>query len=322
MPKHPWVKIWPPVLAVTCALMVVCGRLFKLSRDKKRKRLMSLTYPDQNALIALGVKARSPEFRKKLDGALESGSLSVVVSTWHLIETANTRNLAMALELADFIDSLRPAWLLERRDAQKLEVEEDFCRFLNLECPTKPRVTTRSAVVAALNRQNDAPRFDIPSRAFVKQWIEHPEQLKVLEETYKKGVDTLLRLREIAKEGKLTDEMRRRVDEIFVTASLPKVTPAGLEVGRDVKLDYVRQVKIETLPTFAIETAISEHEWVSQGGADRNTLIDKFHLISALPYVDVIVSNDKFFHEIYPWAQKTGYVKAKLVGNDEFLNGF
>jgi hypothetical protein len=113
---------------------------------------MPLTYPDQNALIALGVKARKPEFRKKLDSALESGSFSVVVSAWHLIETANTNNLEGAVELAEFIDSLRPAWLLERRDAQQLEVEEDFCRFLKLECPTKPRVTTRSAVVGGLEQ--------------------------------------------------------------------------------------------------------------------------------------------------------------------------
>jgi hypothetical protein len=154
-------------------------------------------------LIALGVKARNRDFRKKLDSSLESGALSVVVSTWHLIETANTKNLAGATELAEFIDSLKPAWLLERRDAQKLEVEEDFCGFLKVQCPAKPRVTTRSAVVAALNGENDAPKFDIPSPAFVKQWIEHPDQLKVLEETYKKGVDTLLRLRELAKLGKL-----------------------------------------------------------------------------------------------------------------------
>jgi hypothetical protein len=283
---------------------------------------MPQTYLDQNALIALGVMARKSDFRKKLDFSLKSEALSVVVSTWHLVETANTKNMAGALELAEFIDSLKPPWLLERRDAQRLEVEEDFCKFLNLDCPKKPRVTTRSAALAALNRQNDAPKFDIPSSAFVKQWIEHPAQLKLLEETYKRGVDTLLRLRQLAKEGKLTAEIRQRVDEILVGASLPKTTPAGLEVGREVKIGYVQQVKISTLPTFAIETAISEHEWISQGGADRNTLIDKFHLISALPYVDEIVSNDEFFHEIYPWAQKTGFVKAKLVRNEEFLKRF
>jgi len=280
------------------------------------------SYVDQNTLIALGVRARKPDFRKKLDDALASGVLSVVVSTWHLIESANTKNLAAAIELAEFVDSLKPAWLLERRDAQRLEVEEDFCAFLKLECQQKPRVTTRSAALAALNGEKDAQKFDIPSPVFVKQWIEHPDQLKVLEETYKKGVDTLIRLRELAKEGKLTEELRRRVDELLVMASLPKTTPAGLDVGRELKIGYVQQVKIATLPTLAIETAISEHEWVSQGGADRNTLIDKFHLISALPYVDEIVSDDKFFHEIYPWAQKTGHVKAKLVGNEELLKRF
>ncbi len=34
---------------------------------------------------------------------------------------------------------------------------------------------------------------------------------------------------------KLTDELRRRVDEILVTASLPKSTPAGLDVGRELR---------------------------------------------------------------------------------------
>jgi hypothetical protein len=57
-------------------------------------------------------------------------------------------------------------------------------------------------------------------------------------------------------------------------------------------------------------------------GADRNTLIDKFNLISALIYVDEIFSDDKFLHKIYPVALKTGYVRAKLLTFDEFLKRF
>ncbi len=56
--------------------------------------------------------------------------------------------------------------------------------------------------------------------------------------------------------------------------------------------------------------------------ADRNTMIDKMHLISALPYVDQIVSEDKFFHAMYPVAKKTGHVRATLMGNAEFLKRF
>lgn len=283
---------------------------------------MPLTYLDQNAVIRLGYKARTDEYRKKLDSLLESGSFTAVVSSWHLIETANTKNLANAVELAEFIDSLKPAWLLERRDIQKLDIEDDFYRFLRLDNPNKPRVTTRSAVHAALHGQKDSPRFDIPSRNFVKQWIEHPEQVKTLEQTYERSAESLIRLRELVRAGKVTEEIRKRVDEIMVGASLPATTPAGLDVGRELKAEYVKQVNIKAIPTLAIETAISEREWVGQGRTDRNTLIDKFHLISALPYVDEIVTDDKFFSEIYPAAQNTGHARAKLLGNDEFFKRF
>lgn len=285
-------------------------------------RKVPQTYLDQVALIELGRKARSAAFRQKLDSALQSGFLAVVVSSWHLIETAHTTNLANAVELAEFMDSLNPAWLLERRDIQKLDVEEDYCKFLGLDNPNRPRVTTRSAVVAAVSGKKDSPRFDIPSRKFVKQWIEHPEQLKMLDQTYASSAESLLRLRELVKAGKVTEEIRRRVNEIMVGASLPNTTPGGLDVGRQLRNEYVKQVDVKTIPTLAIEAGISEQEWMAHGAADRNTLIDKFHLISALPYVDEIVTKDKFFGEIYPAAQKTGHVRAKLLSNDEFFKRF
>lgn len=283
---------------------------------------MAQIYLDQNALIGLGAKARSQAFRKKLDELVESGIFNAVVSPWHLIETAHTKNLDNAVELAEFIDSLKPAWLLERRDIQRLEVQEDFYRFLKFDFEIAPRVTTRSAAFATLLGRKDTARFDIPSPNFVKQWIERPEQTRTLEKSYQNSAVSLTRLRELVKEGKVTDEIRKRVDDLLVESSLPKSTPAGLYVGRETEREYVVQVRVETIPSLAIETAISEHEWVSQGGADRNTLIDKFHLISALPYMDEIVSDDKFFHKVYEAAQKTGYVKAQLVGNDGFLKRF
>src|SRR5260370_5685286 len=109
--------------------------LFLVIRRAIRTIQMPLIYLDQNALIELGVKARRADFRRKLDKVIGSGAMTVVVSSWHLIETANTSNLANAEELAEFIDSLKPAWLLERRNIQKLDVQEDFWRFLKLDFP-------------------------------------------------------------------------------------------------------------------------------------------------------------------------------------------
>ncbi len=285
---------------------------------------MAVVYPDQNGLVALGFKAQKGDFRRSLDSAISSGTLTIVVSSWHLVETAHSPNLASAVRLADFIDSLKPSWLLERRDLQRLDVQEDFFRFINIEHESQPRITTRSAMFAALNRAADGPRFDIPARNFVKRWIERPEQMKPLEDAYQKSADALIWLREAVKAGRLTEEIRRRTDETLAKISVPRTTPAGLDYGRDVKIDYIRQFKGKTIPSIAIETAISEHEWGAEavGKPDRNTFIDKVHLISALPYVDEIISNDKFFLQIYPVAQTSGYVRARLVGNDEFLSRF
>jgi hypothetical protein len=51
----------------------------------KCKTDMPLTYLDQNAVIYLLEKVESdPAFRAKLDAAIASGKLTVVVSSWNL----------------------------------------------------------------------------------------------------------------------------------------------------------------------------------------------------------------------------------------------
>jgi len=83
--------------------------------------------------------------------------------------------------------------------------------------------------------------------------------------------------------------------------------------------EYIECAEINSIPTRAIEQAISDHEWESMGLTDPNSLIDKFHLIPALQNVDEIVSDDKFLYRLYPVATKTGYVSAQLLQFAEFL---
>lgn len=283
---------------------------------------MQLTYLDQNAVIYLEEAAGDPAFRAKLDGAIESGKVNVVVSSWNLIETAGTKDVSKAVRLADFIDSLRPTWLLERHDIQTLEVQEDFFRFAKLEFDGSPRLGTRSLVMATLNGQKDSPKFDIPSRAFVEQWIRHPDQLDVLKKSYEDNAKALDVLRQAVKDGKMTDDIKKRADRVFLKAVLPATTPKGLEIPRELAAEFIERADINSIPTRAIENAISDYEWESMGRTDRNSLIDKFHLIPALQYVDEIVSDDKFLYRLYPVAEKTGYVRAKLLRFEEFVKRF
>lgn len=283
---------------------------------------MPLVYLDQNAVIKLGFKAKHHSSREKLDEAIAAKSITFVVSMWHLIETAHTPKLENAVALAKFIDSLQPMWLLERRDIQRIEVAEDFFRFSKIEYEPAPRITSRIAAIASLNKETPSARHDIPSETFVTQWIKHPEQLEPLEKPYRDNEKSVRGLRELAKAGKLTEEVKQEVNLRLFEMTMPSRTRQGLEIGKDAKEAYVAQAKLECIPSFAIEHAIFEHQLTAKGGEDRNTLIDKVHLISAVPYADEIVSDDKFFAELYPFIQKTGHVKANLVGVEALLAKF
>ena len=120
---------------------------------------MPTTYLDQNALIGLGRKARAADFRRELDDVLGAGALKVVLSLWHLVETAHTKKLENAIELANFIESLRPAWLFERHNVLLMEVAEDFYEYAHIEYEPAPKISTFSAMYAALNRSPDDSRF-------------------------------------------------------------------------------------------------------------------------------------------------------------------
>jgi hypothetical protein len=164
-----------------------------------------LTYLDQNAVIYLEQAANDPAFRAKLDATIQSGKLTVVLSSWHLIETARTTDVAKAVRLAEFIDSLRPIWLLERHNIQTLEVREDFYRFAKLEVVGSPRLGTLAYVIATLNGEKESPKYNIAPRAFVEQWIRHPDQFDVLKRSSEDNAKALDGLRQAIKEPLRTE---------------------------------------------------------------------------------------------------------------------
>jgi hypothetical protein len=65
----------------------------------------------------------------------------------------------------------------------------------------------------------------------VRKWIEHPEQLRVLEKTYQSNAITLSRLRELVKAGKITDEL-----QMFAASMLDAVSGIGTGIAAGVLL--------------------------------------------------------------------------------------
>jgi hypothetical protein len=213
-----------------------------------------MIYLDQNALIGLGLRVQKDALlREKLYKRIGDDSLRIVVSPWHLVETAQTANVDSATRLADFIDSLKPLWIHERRELQKLDVQEDFYRFCKIDFQVAPRVTSKAAVIGALFGEGALNKYEIPCRDFAKQWIQRPEQLGVMKKSFESNAESLLRLRELATQGKLTEQVKKEAGKRFFELSMPKVTPAGLEIGAETRTEYVEQASTSAIPTFAVE---------------------------------------------------------------------
>lgn len=89
---------------------------------------MSLIYLDQNALIALAKQARTRDLRKRVDSFLSARTDAIVLCFWHLAETSYGSSPERSAKVAAFIDSLDPAWLVERHEILTLDVLDDVCK--------------------------------------------------------------------------------------------------------------------------------------------------------------------------------------------------
>src|SRR5437868_2845954 len=111
---------------------------------------MIRTFLDQNALIYLLTGTASDSLATRLKNAISSQKRLFILSSWHWIEGARTKDVTKAIALGEFMDSLSPAWLLERRDLQRLEVENDFFAFCGILHTPAPVLVKKQVLLASL----------------------------------------------------------------------------------------------------------------------------------------------------------------------------
>src|SRR6266851_1520991 len=171
--------------------------------------LVTLTYLDQNALIELGRRSGKEEFRKKLDATIGAGVLTIVVSVFHLVETAKTSKAQNALRLADFIDSLNVMWLSQ--DTRRIDICENFYKFAKVTYETPQRVTDRAT--ALCGRGREVGKYDVSAREFVRELISKPKHLASLVIQVQNCTDALAGVRKKTRAGTLSPEAIRRANE-------------------------------------------------------------------------------------------------------------
>ncbi len=280
-------------------------------------------YLGQDALINLYEESvKTPGFKDKLTKAIADAQVTIVLSPWHWVETAQTKDLTKALPLAEFMDSLRPGWLRDRRHLETTEVEQKFFQFAGISYPPRGAIVARAELLTEMNGFYVSPERAPTSREFVEGWIKAPKLMEPIVDSYQKNVRALVGLREALALGKVTSEMMKEGDRKHIQRHLPKSTPNGVVLDEGTKNAFLDKVTQTDFPTLSIESEIAEYSWANRGRTDWNSMIDKFHLISSTPYTEIVVSDDRFFYLLLPSAQKTGHVKAAVMKFAQFCAKF
>ena len=122
---------------------------------------MPLFYCDQNFVIRAH---DSPEiYRKHIQELASAETVTYVLSPWHWVDMAEDADVPRGMSVADFVDSLRPAWMYDRRNIQEEEVSSAFFQFVPLQIEPPQMIGRIGDVIFELT----GVREDRDTRAFV-----------------------------------------------------------------------------------------------------------------------------------------------------------
>jgi hypothetical protein len=216
-----------------------------------------------------------------------AGAVTFVLSPFHWVDMSEDANVARSDATANFIDSLHSRWLFERRNVQRKEVATAFFQFAGIRSDTPQMVADVTDVIADLAGQ----RGDRDSRAFVTHLrgigANHP--LKVnLQQAFETNQANIVN----HQAGKLTADVLRRAETIYVQQLLPTNTPAGIVIDEGSKRAFLDAQRLSDFPSFALETMATQDNWAQRRQLSRNNFLDQQHVM-ALPYVDFFITDDR-----------------------------
>jgi len=244
-----------------------------------------LTYCDHNFIAtALQEPEAYPNHLRQL---VESGTVTFVLSPMHWLDAAEDADICRGDAKADFMDSLQPRWLFDRRSIQRKEVTSQFFRFVGIPEAMPQIMGDIADVIFDLAGQ----RGDRDSRAFVNHFRgigqNHP-----LEQSLRQAFETNNKNIRLYRARKITLALAQKVERLYIRQLLPDRTPGGLVIDEALKDQFARQCQLDDFPSVALENRATRDNWKHKRPLSRNNFVDQQHLI-ALPYVDLFVTDDK-----------------------------
>jgi hypothetical protein len=287
-------------------------------------------YPDHNFLIYC---VKNPTWRKAVTEAHKVGRITVVLSAWHFYEYGNASGYADTESLIEFAEELQPKWILERADLQHREFIVIWNYFWSGGPPDFNPICTLAEQAAALNRVPVERMSRYSIRDYVKHWST-PGALDEIQAVMKAQTEVARQnmSRYVADRNRFGVLPLTECAYVAIQfARLHEVQPwrvwaLAQEIFREGPLSVQIQCFVywrctEYLKAYMTEVALTLELYPTGAALSMNRQIDRQHAIMALPYCDVLVTDDKDLrNRIARVKPKLRFKTAEVMRGQDFID--
>lgn len=272
---------------------------------------MVTIYPDHNFVIE--AHDAPVEYREALNRRAVTYHLKYVLSPMHWVDMAEDVNLPRSRSLADFVDSLRPSWLYDRRGLQRREVATAFFEFAGVPHSLPGPIETLGEVIRDL--------IGISVERNTRDFVAHLRQIgnqHPLRQSLTQAFETNRSNGARFRNGTISIQQLADIERLYISQLLPDTTPGGLVIDNGTKQAFLNQYDLRCLPAFLLETKITRDNWSLGRHLTRNNFLDQQHAMS-LPYVRFFVTDDlKLRRLIERTVAEVPFPTARVINKAQF----
>lgn len=253
---------------------------------------MKTFYIDHNILVR---EDNWPELSRLLT---RTNGSRLVISDWNLLEILGADNKAQAIRRTEFLENLKPLWIMDRRYIQQHEVKR-FIWLHYFNCPAEQFCVFTEHFSVMLSHHLGSK---VPLGWTVKRWIEYShgrmdlEEIKSAEAEYANALKTL---------QNADKKQKRDLDHdmfcAWVLISIPDRDQENKLISNSKKEEIVRFCYTEkdefysNCPAMAVEHELKEIRTQNRKRQPKEQdACDLQHSVVALAYCDVFITKDRY----------------------------
>lgn len=230
----------------------------------------------------------------------------IVISDWQMVELAGVSDRVQALQRADFVDSLKPLWMIGYLPIQQHEAKRfTWCHYYRVPATNFEVFTEHLSVVWSYYLGPNTPLTGINAR----RWVDLNKDLSGINSEKNQTIDALNTLRAATAKQKKEVEHQTFLD--WLQPRIDNRDPDGRAITKAKKIEiaefcYTNHEKFYAdCPAIAVESELHRIRSQDPNRPPRaSDAIDLFHGVLGLSYCDLYVTADRFAHQCATQAKK------------------